>query len=76
VDNVIRFPGVTRLDMDPDTVLQEAVGKLSGVVITGHTHDGHEYFASSWADGGDALWALERCKMVLLSSVDDLAGDE
>jgi hypothetical protein len=45
-------------------------------VITGHTHDGHEYFASSWADGGDALWALERCKMVLLSSVDDLAGDE
>lgn len=75
MDNVIRFPGVTRLNIDPDVVLQEAIGKLEGVVIAGFTKDGDEWFASSWASGSDALWALERCKLTLLRVPDDMAGD-
>ena len=64
--NIIRFPGVTRLDIDPDQVLQEAIGKLKGVVLAGFDENGEHYFASSYADGGDALWLLEMCKKRLL----------
>lgn len=70
-DNVIPFGGITRLDIDPDRVLTGAVGKLECVVIVGLGKDGEEYFASSMADGADALWYLERCKKKLLEVVDD-----
>ncbi|MCD6674859.1 MAG: hypothetical protein LT106_18655 [Burkholderiaceae bacterium] len=63
---VIPFTGITRLNIDPDRALEMAVGKLEGVVIIGYTKDGEEYFASSYADGGDVLWLLERCKLALL----------
>jgi len=70
-DNVIPFGGITRLDIDPDRVLTSAVGKLECVVIVGLGKDGEEYFASSMADGADALWYLERCKKKLLEIVDE-----
>lgn len=70
-DNVIPFGGITRLDIDPDRVLSSAVGKLECVVVVGLGKDGEEYFASSMADGADALWYLERCKKMLL----DIAGE-
>ncbi len=70
-DNVIRFTGVTKLDIDPDHVLSSAVGKLECVVVVGKAKDGSEWFASSMADGADALWYLERCKKTLLEIVDD-----
>ena len=54
-DNVIPFGGITRLDIDPDRVLTSAVGKLECVVVVGLGKDGEEYFASSMADGADAL---------------------
>lgn len=68
--NVVNFTGVTKLDLPPDRMLESAVGKLEGVVLLGYTKDGEEYFASSYADGGDMLWLLERAKKALLS------GDE
>lgn len=64
--NIIRFPGVTRLDIDPNQVLEEAIGKLEGVVIAGCDKDGNHYFASSYADGGEMLWLLEACKKRLM----------
>lgn len=64
------FDGVTRLDLPPDRVLQQAVGALESVVILGYDRDGLEYFASSLADGSDVLWLLERCKRQLLSDDD------
>jgi len=70
-DNVIPFGGITRLDIDPDRVLSSAVGKMDCVVICGVDKDGNEYFASSMADGADALWYLERCKKMLLEIVND-----
>jgi hypothetical protein len=57
---------VTRLDIPPDRVLEQAKGKLEGVVLLGYDKGG-EYFASSYADGGDVLWLLERCKLRLLT---------
>ena len=70
-DNVIPFGGITRLDIDPDRVLTGAVGKLECVVVVGLGKDGEEYFASSMADGADALWYLERCKKKLLEIGDE-----
>jgi hypothetical protein len=64
---IIPFNGITRLDLDPDMVLENTKGKLEGVIIIGYDKDGEEYFASSYADGGDVLWLLERMKLRLLN---------
>lgn len=63
---VFDFNGITRLDLDPDRVLSQATGKLQGVVVVGYDKDGEFYAASSYADGGDMLWALELAKKKLL----------
>lgn len=64
---IVNWSGITRLDMPPDRILEAAKDKLEGVVILGFTKDGDEYFASSYADGGEMLWLLERAKKALLS---------
>ena len=71
MDNVIPLGGITRLDIDPDQILENATGDMESVVIIGYDKQGEEYFASSIADGGDVLWLLERCKLKLMQIVDD-----
>jgi hypothetical protein len=71
-ENIIEFTGITRLNMDPDRALEKAKGQLGGVLILGFAKDGEEYFASSYADGGTALWLLERCKHRLLTAADEI----
>lgn len=69
--NVIEWNGVTSLDMPADRILENAKGQLEGVIVIGYrTDDGSEFFASSYADGGDALWLLERAKKKLLDIPD------
>ena len=75
MSNVIPFSGITRLDLDPDIVLENAKGKLEGFVIAGHDKEGNEYFASTYADGGDVLWLLERMKLRLLMVVEEMNND-
>lgn len=67
-DNVIPLGNVTRLNLPPDRVLQNAMGQFDedGVVIMGYDKDGDFYFASSIADGGTVLWLIEQCKLRLL----------
>jgi hypothetical protein len=67
MSNVIPFTGITRLNCDPDFILENTKGKLEGFVICGYDKEGKEYFASTYADGGDVLWLLERMKMCLLN---------
>ena len=64
--NVIPLGCVTKLDLPVDRVLEASKDKLEGVIIIGYDKDGDEYFASTYADGGDVLWLLERCKKSLL----------
>ena len=67
--NVVILNLVTRLDVPADRVLNAALEHgLDQVVISGYDKDGNEYFASSVADGGQALWLLERCKKRLLEA--------
>ena len=72
VAKVIQFNGITRLNLDPDTVLENNKGKLEGLVILGYGKGGDEYFASTYADGTEVLWLLERCKKMLLEVQDGL----
>lgn len=67
MSKVIPFTGITKLDMPPDHILEQAKGKLEGVVVMGYREDGEEYFASSYADGGTVNWLLDRCKTKLLA---------
>ena len=56
-----------------DTLLEEAKGKLSGVVILGYTNDEDEleYFSSSFEDNVEILWLTERFKFLILSDSSD-----
>lgn len=71
MSNVIPIGGVTKLDLNADVVLENTKGKLEGFVIAGYTTEGEEWFASTYAEGGTALWLLERCKKILLEQDDD-----
>lgn len=66
------YPGfITRLDIPAERVLKAALERgLETVVIAGFDKDGDEYFASSAADGADALWLMERLKKKLLETPD------
>lgn len=68
MSNVVYLQTVTRLDLPPDRILEGAMGKLDGVIVLGYTKDEHEYFALSYADGGEALWLVERFKKALLNA--------
>ena len=72
--SIVDFPGVTRLDIPAERVLEWASKKdLKSVVVMGYTEDGDEYFASSIADGGEVVWLIERAKLKLLTvEPDDL----
>jgi hypothetical protein len=64
---VIRFTGITTLDLEPEVILDSAKeAGLEGVVVLGFREDGSEYFASSYADGGTVLWLMEKLKKQLL----------
>ena len=66
-DNLVVLNCVTRLDVPAERILKAALERgLESVVVVGYDAAGEEYFASSLADGGDALWLLERCKKKLL----------
>lgn len=57
---------VTRLDLPPDRILEAAKGKLASCMVIGWDEAGDLFFASSYADGGDALWLLAKAQKELL----------
>ena len=65
-NNVLYLRGITKLDLPPDRILEQAIGDLQGVVVLGYDKEGNEYFAASYADGGEVLWLMERLKKKLL----------
>lgn len=68
---IIDFPlglneGETRQDLDPDKILNGAVGQLKEVVIVGYAKDGSFWFASSRSSGPESLWMLAQAQRKLL----------
>ena len=68
MDNVIPLNNITNLDLPPDRVLDAAKGKLENFVIMGWDNDGELYFASTFSDGGNVLWIMEKAKQALLDA--------
>ncbi len=67
---IIPFTGVTKLNLEPDTLLESYKGEFEGFVIAGFGKDGEEIFGSSYADGGTALWLMERFKRRLMAAAE------
>lgn len=68
VPKVTILPVITTLDVDAERVLNAALeSKMKGCVVIGENEDGELCFASSWADGGTALWWMEKAKKELLA---------
>lgn len=65
---VIPFTGITKLDLAPDILLENYKGEFEGFIIAGYSKDGEKVFASSYADGGTALWLVERFKRKLMAA--------
>lgn len=74
-NNIEDFGGITKLDLDPDRLLNKAIGRLDQVIIVGFDKEGNEYIASSQADGGETLWLLQRGIHKLMLVADRLADD-
>lgn len=74
---VLKFTGVTKLDLDPERLLESAKDAgLAEVVICGVDQNGNEYFASSVADAGTVGWHLDRAKWNLMRQVDRMMEGE
>ncbi|MCZ4270904.1 hypothetical protein [Maritalea porphyrae] len=75
MSNVIQFTGLTRNDMEPDSILENSIGELSEVVLVGFDKEGDFVFASSKADAGETIFLLERGKHKLMQCCDDLEDE-
>ena len=66
---VVVLPVVTTLDLPTQRVVQAALdAELQSAVVMGWDANGELYFASTMADGGDVLWLMEKCKVLLLAA--------
>jgi hypothetical protein len=75
-NNIVKFPGSTKLDLEPNQVLAAAADELDVAIVVGLAKDGGFYFASSSADGADVLYWLERARHKLMMMVDALESGE
>ena len=73
-NNVVNLPVITKLDLQPDRLLNAALGKLDTCIIIGHDKDGNDYFASTKADAAVVIYHLERGKHNLMKIVDEYEG--
>ena len=67
---VTKIGCISTLNRPPDDVLEDAIGKLTDVVVIGYRENGSEYFVSSMASGPDALWLIERTKKRVMAACD------
>jgi hypothetical protein len=66
---VVLLPVVTTLDIPVARIIDGARdADLDDILVLGTTKDGLNYFASSQADGAQALWLIEHAKMRLLQA--------
>lgn len=66
-DNITHFTGSTTLDLDPDKIIEAAIGEMQEVVIIGYDLEGELYFACSSGNKKNTLWLLKEAEKELLS---------
>lgn len=70
MSNIVKLETISYGELNPDDLLEAALGKLERVTIIGRDKDGKEYFAFSDPESGVILWDLERAKHTLVSAAD------
>jgi len=64
---IVDLDVVTLLDTPPEKILGKAQkADLQAAIVIGWNKDDEFYFASTYADGPEALWLLEVAKLRLL----------
>lgn len=69
-DNVHILRNVTRINIPIERVLNEAKEVVDEGIVIGWDKDGEFYFSSSYADGGEVLWLIEKAKHMLMTVED------
>lgn len=69
-DNVIDFPGHTTLDLNPDKILKNNIGRFRKIILVGVEEDGTIVGCSSIADKATIIYLAECLKFQLLSYED------
>lgn len=72
MSNIIYLNVSTTLDIPPDKVLEDAIGKLESVLLIGRDKNGELVIAASLASKQDNLWDIEQAKKFLLEYSDEL----
>lgn len=70
-DNVVNWPGVTKLPIAPDDILERSKGLYERVVVIGVDADGRQYIASSEADLIVCNFDIDRAKAWIMREVAD-----
>lgn len=66
-DNIVYFPGETKLDIDVDQILEQAKGKLEDVAVVGWTKDEQLlYIAISSPSVPEIVYLLQRANKEML----------
>ena len=63
---ITQFPGITKMDIPPDRVLEAAKGRLKTCLVIGYTDDGALWTASSTSDMESAFYMMEQTRARLL----------
>lgn len=65
---IIKWPYPSAVDLPPEKILNELpeACEFEGVLVLGFLKNGDEFFASSYADGGDIMWLMELAKYMML----------
>lgn len=64
--NVIQIGGDTKLDIDPDMMLQNTIGQLKEVIVIGWDHNDELHVASSSTNRPKILWLIELAKSTVI----------
>jgi len=66
-DNVAVLQCVTTLDIPVERVVEAILSEgLTKIIVMGYREDGSTFFGSSFSDGGDVMWLMEKYKKALL----------
>lgn len=68
--DVVKLRTISFGELNPDDILQAAIGKLERVTIIGRTKEGEEYLAFSDPESGVVVWDLERAKHLIIKADD------
>ena len=68
---ILQFTGRTRLELPPDQILEDAIGKLEKVLIVGYDKEDKLYATASCVSIAEAVFMLEKIKCQLMAVGED-----